>query len=149
MLFLQKKSHHAIQKLHSTLTSLINVTDSWFSHVDRHKVNVSVFLDLKKAFDTVDHDIRLAKLSAYGLVGVPHHWFYTYLAERQQYCHVSGHSSSRKYFQCGIPQGSCLGPLLFILNVNDFEQCLENFTPNMYADDTSVTCFAEIMKELC
>ena len=114
-----------------------------------HKVNASVFLDLKKAFDTVDHDILLAKLSAYGVDGVPYHWFHSYLTDRQQYCHVSGHTSSQKHVQCGIPQGSCLGPLLFILYVNDFEQCLENCTPNMYADDTSVTCFAEDMEELC
>ena len=143
------KSQHAFQKLHSTLTSLINVTDSWFSNVNRHEVNASVFLDLKKAFDTVDHDILLAKLSAYGVDGVPYHWFRSYLTDRQQYCHINGHRSSQKHVQCGIPQGSCLGPLLFILYVNDFERCLENCTPNMYADDTSVTCFAEDMEELC
>ena len=142
------KNQHAFQELHSTLTSLINVTDSWFSNVNRHEVNASVFLDLKKAFDTVDHDILLAKLSAYGVDGVPYHWFHSYLTDRQQYCHINGHRSSQKHAQCGIPQGSCLGPLLFILYVNDFERCLENCTPNMYADDTSVTCFAENMEEL-
>ena len=91
------KSQHAFQKLHSTLTALMNVTDSWLSNVNRH---------------------------------------------------INGHRSSQKHVQCGIPQGSCLGPLLFILYVDDFERCLENCTPNIYADDTSVTCFAEGMEEL-
>ena len=79
----------------------------------------------------------------------PYHWFHLYLTDRQQYCHINGDRSSQKHVQCGIPQGLCLGPLLFILYVNDFERCLENCTPNMYLDDTSVTCFAEDMEELC
>ena len=98
-----------------------------------------MFLDPKKAFDTVDHDILLAKLSAYGVDGVTYNLFHSYLTDRQQYCHVSGYGSSKKHVQCGIPQGSCLGPLLFIMYVNDFEQCLENCTPSMYEDDTLVT----------
>ena len=71
------------------------------------------------------------------------------MANRKQYCQVNGHKSSLKTVHCGIPQGSCLGPLLFILYVNDFEQCLNKCTTNMYADDTSVTCSAEDIDELC
>ena len=67
---------------------------------------------------------------------------------RKPYCQVNGHKSSLKSVHCGIPQGSCLGPLLFILYVNDFEQCLNKCTSNMYADDTSVTCSAEYIDEL-
>ena len=143
------KNQHAFLKMHSTLTSLLNVTDAWFSNIDKRKINISVFLDLKKAFDTVDHEILLSKLTKYGVVGTPLRWFTSYLTNRKQYCQVNGHKSSLKTVHCGIPQGSCLGPLLFILYVNDFEQCLYKCTSNMYADDTSVTCSAEDIDELC
>ena len=101
---------------------------------------MSVFLDLKKAFDTVDHDILLSKLSALGVIEKTHCWFTLYLRNREQFCRVDGQNSSTKSVNCGIPQGSCLGPLLFIIYVNDFERCLQGATPNMYADDTSITC---------
>ena len=119
--------------MHSTLTLLLNITDSWFSSIDKHKINISVFLDLKKAFDTVDHE------------GTSLRWFTSYLTGRRQYCQINGHKSSLKTVHFGIPQGSCLGPLLFILYVNDFEQC----TSNMYSDDTSVTFSAEDIYDLC
>ena len=117
--------------------------------IDKRKLNISIFLDLKKAFDTVDHGILLSKLSKYGAVVTPLRWFASYLTDRKQYCQINGHKSCLKNVLCGIPQGSCLGPLLFILYVNNFEQCLEKCTANMYADDTSVICSAEGLTELC
>ena len=143
------KCQHAFLKLHSTLTSLLSVTDTCFSKIDKRKLNISIFLDLKKAFDTVDHGILLSKLSKYGAVGTPLRWFASYLTDRKQYCQINGHKFCLKNVLCGIPKGSCLGPLLFILYVNDFEQCLEKCTANMYVDDTSVTCSAEDLTELC
>ena len=140
---------HGFRQLHSTVTSLLNVTELWLSNIDRKKVNMSVFLDLKKAFDTVDHDLLLAKLAVYGIVGGPHQWFSSYLTRRERYCQIGGQRSSRKVVKHGIPQGSCLGPLLFILYVNDFAQCLVKSSPNMYADDTSVTTSAEDIDTLC
>ena len=89
-------------------------------------MNLSVLLDLKKAFDTVDHDVLLSKLSAYGVTDLAHGWFTSYLAGREQYFYVEGKSSNKRLVQCGIPQGSCLGPLLFIIYMNDFEKCLKN-----------------------
>ena len=140
---------HAFLKMHNTLTSLLNITDSLFSNVDKHRINISVFLDLKKAFDTVDHGILLAKLTKYGVAGTSLRWVTSYLTSRKQYCVLNGHKSSLKTVHCGIPQGSCLGPLLLILYVNDFEQCLKKCTPNMYADDTSITCSGEDIYDLC
>ena len=101
---------------------------------------MSVFLDLKKAFDTVDHDILLSKLSALGVTGKEHCWFTSYLQNREQFCCIDGQKSSTSSIECGIHQGSCLRPLLFIIYVNDFERCLRVATPNMYADNTSITC---------
>ena len=125
---LQKKfveSQHAFLKMHSTLTSLLNITDSWFSSIDKRRIYISVFLELKKAFDTVDHGILLSKLTKYGVEGTSLRWFTSYLTGRRQYCQINGHKSSLKTVHRGNPQGSCLGPLLFILYVNDFEQCLK------------------------
>ncbi len=138
----------AFQKLHSTITCLLNVIDPWFKNSDEGKINLSVFLDLKKAFDTVDHKILLSKLQAYGAEGISHNWFTSYLTNREQFCYFDGSSSRKSNIKCGIPQGSCLGPLLFILYINDFENCLENMIPNMYADDTSVNIASENLNEL-
>ena len=113
------KCQHAFLKMHSSLTSLLSVTDTWFSNIDKRKLNISIFLDLKKAFDTVDHGILLSKLSKYGAVGTPLRWFASYLTDRTQYCEINAHKSCLKNVLCGIPQGSCLGPLLFILYVNE------------------------------
>ena len=66
---------HAFLKMHSSLTSLLNITDSWFSNIDKRRINISVFLDLKKAFDTVDHGILLSKLTKYGVEGTSFRWF--------------------------------------------------------------------------
>ena len=114
---------HAFLKMHNTLTLLLNITDSWFSNIDKRRMNISVFLDLKKAFDTVDHGIILSKLTQYGVVWTSLLRFNSYLTSIKQYFVINGHKSSLKTVHCGIPQGSCLGPLLFILYVNDFEQC--------------------------
>ena len=147
----QKKlseSQHAFLKMHSTLTLLLNITDSWFSSIDKHRINIRVFLDLKKAFETVDHGIHLSKLTKYGVEGTSLRWFTSHLAGRRQYCQINDRSSLITA-HCNIPQGLCLGSLLFILYVNDFEQCLKKCTSNMYADDTSVTCSVEDIYNLC
>ena len=99
----------------------------------------------------MDHDLLLVKLAVYDIVRGPHQWFSSYLTRGEQYYQIGGQWSSRKVVKYGIPQGSCLGPLLFILYVNDFAvaQCLVKSSSNMYADDTRVTCSAEDINKLC
>ena len=136
------------QKLHNTVTCLLNVIDPWSKSSDEGKMNLSIFLDLKKAFDTVDHKTLLLKLRKYGIESTSYNWFNSYLTNREQFCHWDRANSSRDILKCGIPQGSCLGPLLFVLYVNGFENCLEYMIPNMYADDTSVTIASENLNDL-
>ena len=127
------------RSLHSTVSALLDMTNDWCFNIDRGMVNGVLFLDLKKAFDTVDHKILLKKLEFYGFEGITLHWFQSYLADRQQVCCVNGVVSSTKTISCGVPQGSILGPLLFLIYDNDMPKCLGYGTARLFADDTNLT----------
>ena len=124
------------RSLHSTVTALLHATDNWAFNIDKGNINTVVFLDLKKAFDTVDHDILLSKLEPYGIKDSTYNFFKSYLNIRTQKCVVNGSISESKSLAFGIPQGTILGPLLFILYINDLPNCLENSEPQMYTNDT-------------
>ena len=122
--------------LHSTVTALLHATDNWAFNIDKGNINTVVFLDLKKVFDTVDHDILLLKLQAYGIKNSTYNFSKSCLNQK---CVVNGSISESKSLAFGIPQGAILGPLLFILYINDLPNCLKNSEPQMYADDTHQT----------
>ena len=107
-----------------------------------------VFIDLKKAFDTVDHDILCEKLQIYGVQQRELFWFRSYLSNRKQFCRVNGVASDIQDIEVGVPQGSCLGPLLFLIYINDLPLAVQGWTVSMYADDTSLCHQALNMTQL-
>ena len=107
-----------------------------------------MYHDPYKAFDTVDHDILLQKLEKYGVIGLEHTWFFSYLKNRRQLCRVNGVASNMEEIKCGVPQGSCLGPLLFLIYINDLPFALKNSEVTMYADDTSISYSSKNIDDL-
>ena len=124
---------------HSITTALLDATTSWLNNMDQGRLNLVVFLDFAKAFDTVNQEILINKLRTYGVRSGSLAWFQSYLYNRTQMCSVSGFSSSECIITCGVPQGSILGPLLFIIYNNDLPNCLQHSKARMYADDTNIT----------
>ena len=131
------KHQYGFRPKHNTSHSLIHFLDKIYSALNSPQPEYSsaVFLDLKKAFDCVDINILLKKLNHYGFRGISQSWFFNYLNGRTQFVSVNGKNSSLKTILCGVPQGSVLGPILFLLYINDLPNAT-NFFSSLFADDT-------------
>ena len=137
------ESQSGFRPMFSTETALLEATNEWLWNIDNNLLNGVIFLDLKKAFDTMDHAILLGKLKLYGVSSQSLNWFQSYLSDRKQKTFIDGVQSDFCNITCGIPQGSILGPLQFTIYINDLPSCNLFLKPRMYTDDTTLTTFAE------
>ena len=126
------------RSLHSAAVALSKSADHWLMNIGNGKMNSVVFLDIKKAFDAVNHEMLLLKLSCYVIKDLELMFFQSYLYNRTQSCNINGKISSYNPATCGVPQGSILGPLLFILYMNHLSFAVDNAETTIYADDTSM-----------
>ena len=124
---------------HSTYMAILELVDKISMAVENNETTAGIFLDLSKAFDTIDHNILLYKLEYYGFRGKVLKWFTDYLYNRKQYVLYNSYKSEYKNILCGVPQGSILGPLLFILYVNDITNTSNVLEFVLFADDTTIT----------
>ena len=137
---IMNKNQFGFRNNHSTYMALLIMLENIRNALDNGECAIGIFLDFKKAFDTVNHDILLNKLFNYGIRGIALEWFKSYLSNRYQIVKYNNHESDPLKILCGVPQGSILGPLLFLVYINDLPMVSSLFMPILFADDTNLFC---------
>ena len=133
---------------HSTIHALLSLTENIREALDNNNFACGIFIDLQKAFDTVDHSILLTKLHHYGIRGITNDWFKSYLSHRKQFVSINGFKSETQSMEFGVPQGSVLGPLLFLLYINDLHCAIKHSLVHHFADDTNLLLINKSLKQL-
>ena len=133
----------------STSHALLDLVEEITSSIDAKKISIGVFIDLKKAFDTVNHDLLIGKLEYYGIRGIAQEWLKSYLKDRKQFVQIDECASTLLSVTCRVPQGSILGPKLFILYINDICNASTILKFILFADDTNVFYSGVDIQTLC
>ena len=141
-------SQYGFQKHLSTEQAILELQDRLLDILNNKECCIGIFMDLSKAFDTLDHRILLKKLSHYGIRGIALDWFQNYLSDRCQYVSINGTSSEQLPITCGVPQGSILGPLLFLIYINDLPLVSKRAVTVLFADDTNALYTGKTYDEL-
>ena len=132
----------------STGLALTELVDTISNALDKNKYCIGVFIDLKKAFDTVDHTLLIEKFKYYGVRGITSKFLESYLCNRTQFVNYDNCNSTEQSIKCGVPQGSILGPLLFILYINDMCKVSDLLRFIIFADDTNIFCIGDDLASL-
>ena len=122
--------------LHSASHTLIHLTHKTKYEVEKENYTCAIFEDFQNAFDTVDHHILLNKLEYHGVTGIPINWFVSYLINRKQFVSLNGFQSNLVDVKCSVPQGSIMGPLLFLIYINDLHLAIKYSEVHHFADGT-------------
>ena len=128
--------------------ALIHLTETIKETLDQGKYGCGIFVDLQKGFDTVDHNILMGKLKHYGIRGVAYSWFESCLKGRKQYVLINGFNSKDLPISYGAPQGSVLGPLFFLLCINDLHTAIKFCKVHHFADDTNLLLISKFINKL-
>ena len=139
---------YGFRKNRSTELAIIELVNKITKEIDHGKYTIGIFLDLSKAFHTIDHKILISKLEYYGIRGIARLWFENYLTNRKQIVKYKQIMSSEMIVQTGVPQGSILGPLLYILYINDIQNCSDIASMLLFADDTNLFYSHSCLKTL-
>ena len=131
-------SQYGFRAKSSTSHAILDIIETIQQNMDNKLYSCTIFIDLKKAFDTVDHSILLKKLYCYGIRGLTNNWFESYLLNRTQTTEINGFESLKEPNPYGVPQGSVLGPLLFLLYINDITKASSKLKFFLFADDTNL-----------
>ena len=134
---------------HSTSSAILELLEELTNGIEKSKSTIGVFIDLKKAFDTIDHNILIKKLEFYGIRGIANDWICSYLSNRFQHVLINDCCSSNLKITCGIPQGSIIGPTLFILYINDICNVSSILKLILFADDTNIFYSGKDVNNVC